>query len=153
MPPRLVLTAAEYRKNVPPLMPASAYKSFAIRSPRDTTVVAACKDVGCQKWAHGWETVLDERVPAHAEAAAWIRLQSGRTFTEKRDASGLTVLRFEAFQRCFDNHQTRPEKYLVRGGDYRGNPRRERRVHARPADWVEDMAGHLDTLKTAHERG
>lgn len=153
MPPRLIMPSGSYRASVPPKMSAERYRTFAIRSPRDTTVVAACKDVGCVKWAHGWETVLDERVPAHAEAAAWIRLQSGRTFTETRDQAGLTVFRFGAFQRCFDDHRTRPERYLVRGGDYRGNPRREQRVHAGPADWVEDMAGHLDGLRTAIERG
>jgi hypothetical protein len=153
MPPRLVMPLSSYRQNAPPLMPAQRYRTFAIRSPRDVTVVAACKDAGCVKWAHGWETALDERVPAHAEAAAWIRLQSGRTFTETRDQPGLTVFRFEAFQRCFDDHRTRPERYLVRGGDYRGNPLREQRIHARPADWVEDMAGHLDGLKSAIERG
>ena len=39
---------------VPPAGAASDYLTYAVRAGRDTSVVAACKDVGCQAWAHGW---------------------------------------------------------------------------------------------------
>lgn len=151
MPPRLVMPP--YRQNVPPKMPAQAYKSYLIISPKDTTVRTACEDAGCLAWRHGWESAVDEATPLGKAQAAYIRQKSGRTFRETRSAAGLTIFRFDAFQRCFTEHRTRPERYLVRGGDYRGNPRGERRVHQRPADWVEDSAEHQQRLVQAIERG
>jgi hypothetical protein len=73
-------------------------------------------------------------------------------------AEGETWLVFEPGQPCFAaaRHTVpngRPELYVVRGGDWRGNPRRDVRRHARPDDWIDDMAGTLDRLKTAHDRG
>ncbi|WP_225840314.1 hypothetical protein [Streptomyces sp. NK08204] len=70
----------------------------------------------------------------------------------KTDA-GLTVFRFESGQRCFAEHYTRPEIYLVRDGDWRGNPTGRRRQHTRPADWVEDMAENQGRLIELQERG
>jgi len=152
MPPRLIMPST-YRQSMPPKMPAQAYRSFVIHSPRDVTVRTACEDAGCLAWRHGWESVIDERTPLGRDQAAFIRTRSGRTFRETRTEAGLTVFRFEPFQRCFKDHRTRPERYLVRGGDYRGNPRGERRVHQRPADWVEDCGTHLDRLAEARKRG
>jgi hypothetical protein len=150
--PRLALPSG-YRQSMPPQMPAQAYTSYVIVSPRDTTVVAACQDAGCMAWRHGWESVVDERTPLGKDQAAYIRTRSGRAFRETRTEAGLTVFRFEPFQRCFRDHRTRPERFLVRGGDFRGNPRGERRVHANAADWVEDCAAHLDGLTEARKRG
>lgn len=155
---------------IAPLMPAHAYRSFVIRSPRDVLVRTACEQAGCKAWQYGWETIVDESTDLGQRQADYIRTQSGRTFTEHRSGAlvsvsaswrpptepavtWLTVFEFEPYQRCFEDHQTRPEQYLVRGGDWRGNPRREGRRHTRPGDWVEDMAGHLDGLRTAIERG
>ena len=138
---------------VPPLMPPHAYQSFVILSPSDHLVRTACPEAGCTKWRTGWTGIVDERTELGRLQAGYIRTESGRTFTELRTAEGLTVFRFEPYQRCFDDHGTRPERYLVRGGDWRGNPRREIRRHTRPADWVEHSAEHLDSLKTAIERG
>lgn len=135
-----------------PAGPVTAYKTYSIRSPRDTLVLTACEQAGCPKWRAGWETMLNEADPAHAEAAAWIRTQSRRTFTERRSGD-LTVFRFEAGQRCFEDHQTRPERYLVRGGDWRGNPTGQHREHVRPADWQEDFGEHQQGLADQIERG
>lgn len=134
-------------------MPAQAYRSYLIVSPKDVTVRSACEDAGCLAWRHGWESAVDERTPLGQAQAAYIRTGSGRTFREQRNGAGLTVFRFEAGQRCFTEHRTRPERYLMRGGDWRGNPRGERRVHKRPADWVEDSGEHLGRLTEAIRRG
>lgn len=130
---------------IEPAMPASAYKTYSIRSPRDTLIRTACEQAGCPKWRDGWETILDEADPVHAEAAGWIRTAAKRTFTERRSGA-LTVFRFESGQRCFEDHQTRPERYFVRGGDWRGNPRGDVRQHVRPADWQEDFGEHQQGL-------
>jgi hypothetical protein len=70
----------------------------------------------------------------------------------KTDA-GLTVFRFEAHQRCFEEHRTRPEIYLVRDGDHRGNPTGRTRQHTRPADWVEDMTENQVRLVDLQQKG
>lgn len=136
------------------LLPAAAYKTYAIDSPRDTTVVAACRQVGCAAWWRGWESLIDESTELGRRQAAYIRHESGRSFREWRtDQPGVVIFRFEAFQRCFTEHRTRPELFTVRGGDWRGNPSGEVYRHTRPADWVDDFAQNLDRVRTAQERG
>jgi hypothetical protein len=138
---------------IDPVGPAQAYKTYQILSPLDTAVRAACEDAGCLAWRHGWETQVDERTDLGVAQATYIRQRSGRTFTERRTGEGLTVFRFEAFQRCFADHQTRPERYFVRGGDWRGNPRGDVREHVRPGDWVEDFGGHQQALADRLQEG
>ncbi|MEU8362319.1 hypothetical protein AB0C27_40505 [Nonomuraea sp. NPDC048882] len=113
---------------------------------------AACEQVGCAAWRHGWETKVDEGTPLGQAQAAYIRQQSGRTFREQRTGEGLTAFRFEPGQRCFAEHRTRPETYLVRGGDWRQNLGLIRQ-HQRPADWVEDFSLHQDGLSEQQRKG
>ena len=68
-------------------------------------------------------------------------------------SSGLTVFRFEAYQRCFADHQTRPELYVVRDGDYRGNPTGRKRQHTSAADWVDHMQEEFGRFQDDRERG
>lgn len=138
---------------VQPLMDPSQYKTYRISQGRDTTLKAACKDAGCDAWAHGWQTTVDESTQLGQQQAAYIRQKSGRTFKEQRTEAGLTVFTFEPFQRCFAEHRTRPQKFVELGGDFRGNPRGEHRVHVQAADWVESFAEHQDKIATAIERG
>lgn len=134
--------------------PAEAMKTYRILSPKDTQLIAPCEKVGCGKWRHGWDTLLDETVPAMAEAANWIRHQSGRTFREGRTQSGWTVFRFEPYQRCFDDHKTRPQIFAVTGGDILANPLQlPPRRHANPDDWVEDFALHQQAVADRHNKG
>lgn len=133
--------------------PPAAYETFRINSPHDRLITAACEQVGCQYWREGWDSIVDERTELGRVQAHAIRYKSRRTFRELRTADGRTVFRFASGQRCFENHQTRPELYVVRGGDWRGNPRREQRVHARPVDWVEDLGEHLNQLRDEQAKG
>lgn len=155
------MTAPKINRATPKL-PPGLVKSYVLLSPRDTTVVAACKDVGCPHWAHGWETAVDTRTPLGKQQAEYIRSgRSGREFRELTSvpvergvaAGGIVVFKFAAFQRCFREHRTRPEVGLVRGGDWRGNPRGEKRVHKTLADWQEDCGTHQQRLVQAIERG
>jgi hypothetical protein len=130
---------------IEPGAPPAAFKTYSITSPRDETVKAACEQVGCAAWRHGWETAVDESAPLGQFQASYIRTQSGRTFRELKRADGVTVFRFEAGQRCFADHKTRPEFYLVRGGDWRANLGVLRR-HSRPIDWVEDFCEHQEKV-------
>lgn len=136
-----------------PLGEPGDYVTYSISAGRDTGVVAACKDVGCQAWAHGWETTVDEKTPLGQAQAAYIRQSCGRTFTEHRTDAGLTVFRFEAFQRCFADHSTKADVFRVRDGDWRGNPTQRIRLHANGADWIEDLIEHESGLADLRQKG
>lgn len=136
------------------LLPAAAYQTYSITQPRDATVKAACEQVSCAAWRFGWDSVIDESTEQGKNQAFYIRKYSGRTFREMKRGDGLTVFRFESGQRCFAEHQTRPELYAVRDGDCaRGNPTGQVRRHARAADWVEDFGEHQLRLVDQQQKG
>lgn len=135
-----------------PALQVGAYQTYAWAAPRDTRIKSVCEEVGCLAWLHGWETVINEATELGARQAACIRHQSGRTFRESRTAEGLTVFRFEAYQRCFANHETRPAVWWVRGGDWRQDRGLIRR-HVSGRDWVEDFAEHQDRIAQQIEKG
>lgn len=137
---------------IDPAMPAGAYQTFQAAHPTDETVIAACQSVGCQAYAKGWDTVVDETSALGMAQARYIRRESGRTFRELRTEDGKTVFRFDAFQRCFADHHTKPTVYLVRGGDWRANLGLIR-PHVRVGDWVEHFAEHQDQLAERISRG
>ena len=137
-----------------PELPARAYRTFQIISPPDLSLIIACKRAGCGAWRNGWQTICDETSALGAEQARYIRHQSGRTFREDKTAAGrLTVFTFPPYQRCFREHRTRPERFIARGGDWRGNPTGEHRVHQSAAGWVEDFALHQIRLTESIARG
>ncbi|WP_405391056.1 hypothetical protein OG596_26305 [Streptomyces sp. NBC_01102] len=135
------------------LLAPGAYQTYSITQPADTLVRAACEEAGCVAWARGWQSTIDESTPLGQQQAAYIRAQSGRTFREQRTAAGLTVFVFEARQRCFTDHKTRPQLFAVRDGDWRGNPTGRTRQHQRPADWVEDFGEHQLRLIDQQQKG
>jgi hypothetical protein len=138
---------------LPPQGPREAYQTFTVRSRPDRQLKSACERAGCVAWRYGWESVIDESTDLGKQQAAYIRQTAGRTFKEQSTAAGLTVFRFESGQRCFAEHQSRPELYLVRDGDFRGNPTGRRRVHTRPADWVEHMQEEFGRFDEDRRRG
>lgn len=136
-----------------PLGPSGAYVTYGISVGRDVEVVAACKDVGCEYWRDGWDSPIDERTEQGRMWAYMIREESGRTFRELRRADGVTVFRFEPYQRCFREHRTTPDRFLVRDGDWRGNPTGRGRLHANGADWADDFREHEGALADLREKG
>lgn len=141
-----------------PNAPAQAYKTYAISSPIQTHFrPGTCEEAGCPNLAAGFVVRVDERLELGQRQAYYIRKQSGRRFTESRDETGLTAFTFPAGQQCFTQHQIslqRPENFLVRGGDWRGNPLATPTLrHSRPEFWVEDFAEHQDRIATARVRG
>lgn len=134
-------------------LPVHGFQTYQITSPPDRTVKAACEQVACPNWRYGWESHIDESTDLGVRQAAFIRTEAGRTFREQKTAAGITVFRFEPHQRCFAEHQTRPEMYLVRDGDHRGNPTGRRRQHTRAADWVEDFQENQGRVADAREKG
>lgn len=139
-----------------PRMGAEAYKTYAIIAPTSTHFRrATCEEVACPDHLNGWR-VRVEGLPAELLHAA---RHSGRKHTELPVADGETWLVFEAGQPCFQTsqHRTRigkPELFVVRDGDRRGNPRGTKaRLHQRPEHWQEDFAEHQQGLADAIQEG
>ena len=133
----------------PPAWTDRSSRSYRIHMPHDLTVVIACETAGCDQWRTGWETVCDESAKDGALVAAWIRSgQSGRTYRELTAVTGQpAVFRFDAGQRCFTEHRTRPGRLLVHQGG------RIAREHVSLADLAEDYTEHVGHLAAQQERG
>lgn len=139
-----------------PKMGPESYKTYSIHAPLSSHFrPATCAEINCPHYVHGWRTRV-EGLPAELLHAA---RNSGRHYREVKLAEGETWLEFPAGQRCFQatEHRTRidkPELFIVRDGDWRGNPRGTKgRQHLNPALWQEDLAEHQQTLADAQARG
>lgn len=136
---------------IDPAGPAQAYKTYAIASPISTHYrPGSCDEAGCLAHRHGWQTAVDEATDLGQQQAHYIRKVAGRRFTERRTEVGLTAFTFEAGQECFTRHHVpleRPEFYVVRGGDWRGDPAgRQPQLHSGPDAWVNDFGEHQDRI-------
>jgi hypothetical protein len=139
-----------------PVGPASAYKTYAIAMPSPTHFrPATCAEVQCGPHVYGWISRFDVADPEDAKRATYIRMKSGRRFTVTETGTLVEFL-FPAGQECFAEHRVpngRPELYVVRDGDHRGNPRGTAAVRHNADTWQDDFASHLDRIKTAHDQG
>ena len=141
---------------IDPLMPAHAYKTYAVVSPISTHMrQATCEEVGCEHYRNGWQVRVENLTPDLLHTAK----TSGRRYVEQSVAADETWLVFAAGQPCFKaaTHRApigRPPLYIVREGDHRGNPRGTKaRLHQRPENWVEDFAEHQQALADEIKKG
>lgn len=141
---------------IEPVGPAAAYKTYSIASPLATHFrPATCQEVDCANYAKGWLTRLDTADPKQAGLANDIRMKLGRKFMAVERGT-VVEFTFPPGQQCFAQHRVpldRPEFFVVRDGDWRGNPRGTAPVQRNAADWQDDFANHQDRLKTALEAG
>lgn len=145
-------------QHIEPGLPPEAVKTYTVAMPLQTHWrPATCAEVDCEAYLRGWRTIVDERTELGQRQAHYIRHDRSRRHNESRmDPDGVTVFTFEAGQTCFREHRAqlgRPQRYIVRGGDWRGNPRGEFREHTRPDDFVDDFAEHQGKIATQLERG
>jgi hypothetical protein len=143
---------------VEPALPVTAVKTYAIASPLATHWRAAtCEEAECPHHLFGWVTAVDERTDLGQAQAHYIRKDSGRGFTEERGPDGLTRFTFTPGQRCFasGSHRVlldRPERFLERDGDWRGNPT-GRRIEHSVDGWLDSFGEHQERLAEALEKG
>jgi hypothetical protein len=140
---------------MPRPVPARAFTTHQVLSPSDRTIVAACEQAGCLRWRHGWDSRVDERTEEGRALAHLIRSgEHGRTFRELpgRDAAGCTVFRFESRQRCFAEHRTRPELFVVRDGtpSQQAGPARQ---FKRGGDFIDHYHETLDRRLACKQKG
>ncbi len=138
---------------VQPLGPAQAYKTYQVSVPQKHMRAATCDEVECPNWLNGFKVA----VPVGESRQAYLIKTSGKPYTVQDDGDGTRWAVFAAGTHCFaePTHRiaTGPELYVVKGGDWRGNPTGMRRVHSKPEHWVEDFALHQDKLITEHKKG
>jgi hypothetical protein len=140
---------------VAPKLPASERKTYTIKQHFRS---ATCAEVECEPWRNGWTSTFDVSTALGAEQADYVRARSGRAFTVAMIGATLLQFTFKPGQPCFgrDAHRLPVERtplFVVRDGDYRGNPRGTPAVRRRPQDWVEDFALHQGALAERRQRG
>lgn len=137
-----------------PLLDAHNMKTYQMAQPLATHWrPATCAEVDCPNWLNGWRVRVDGLSPQLLHAAT----SSGRRYARLDVAEGEAWLVFEAGQPCFaaTTHRVlvgRPQRFFERGGDWRGNPRGERRELS-AENWVDSFANHQDRIATRIERG
>jgi hypothetical protein len=140
-----------------PALRTEQMQTYTIKSPRQThTRPATCEEVNCKQWREGWVTTVPIGSPQHDLIKQILRGYAPDGL--KRSAKDVTSIGspnaeyfFDAGSPCFkaSKHRKsleRPEFYLVRGGDWRGNTGLIRR-HTKPEHWVEDMSETLETVR------
>lgn len=139
---------------MPHMAHAANYQTYAILAPISTHFrKGTCAEAECANHLNGWIT----RVPAGSAMEAMVRSSRRHWVSENLMPGGVIEFRFEPGQQCFlAPHNVRLEReelFVVRGGDDRGNPRGNKRLHASPADWTEDFMEHQAGLVEEAERG
>ena len=140
---------------IAPSVPVQHMRSYEIVSPLAThTRKARCEEVECQHYGRGWKTTVDTGTAQGRMQANYIRLHSGRTFTYTENGTMVEFV-FPPEQQCFTEHRVsleRPSLFVVRDGDWRGNPSGYRRMHRDGTQWTEDFAENQDRLNRLQQR-
>lgn len=138
-----------------PLGAREHYKTYALKAPPSTHWRrATCAEIDCPAYLNGWVTI----VPTASPQAVYIRAGAGRRFEESAPEAGMASFFFPPGQPCFkaSEHRTPLEReplYIVRDGDFRGNPTGRSMRHQRGSDWVEDFGEHQQAIVDRQARG
>jgi hypothetical protein len=139
-----------------------ATRDYRIQMPRDVMVKAACEEVDCENRRYGFAQYVDMTKSWGRQRAEYYRSgQHGRTFRELSPADcraflaergiavggDVAVFLFDAGQRCFDDHRTRPARLSVAVGG------RTLATHISLADLAEDYTEHVGHLADQYQRG
>jgi hypothetical protein len=118
---------------------------------------ATCEEVDCPQFVQGWDTVVDTSTELGRKQYDYCHGDRTRSFTETKE--GFTLVRFhygpgnKPFAGPRHDHRTRIERpplFIVRGGDWRGNPLNvPTKTHRNAENWVDDFATHQDKLARA----
>lgn len=140
-----------------PLGSPGAYKTYGAVSPLSTHWrTGTCEEAGCDAYRSGWVTTVDLSTELGQKQAHYITHDKTRSWTLQRVSVTLVKFVFGPGQQCFTRHKvrtSRPPRFLVRSGDFRGNPDGFRREHRNGRDWAEDQQETLDRVAVLRQRG
>lgn len=139
---------------IEPKMPVQSYKTYGLARPTRTHWrKATCAEVECPPYLHGWATTVladsgDENI-IRSSGRKWIRIEPLE--------GGFRRYVFGPGQQCFAaaRHRVqleRPGLFVVRDGDWRGNPTGYRRLLT-GQQWVEDFGEHQERIVEQFNRG
>lgn len=114
-----------------------------------------CSEWHCSRHAHGWKTMVDVSTQLGQRQEKYIETQAGRSYTRAQAGTLITYV-FAAGQQCFSQHQVALERepiFIVRDGDYRGNPSGRKMQHANGQDWIDDFGEHQEKLADRLKEG
>lgn len=145
---------------IAPKMDVGAYQTYGVQRPARTHWRAAtCREVECPRRERGWRQVIDLTTPLGQDQARYIKNHSGRKYAklpiEPGAPAGTVVLEFGAGQDCFAEHRVpldRDSLFVLRDGDWRGNPTGRRRTLS-PIAWRDDMGENQEKLAELARRG
>lgn len=140
---------------VAPALAPAQFKTYGMLYPLKTHWrKATCEEVDCPQWVQGWDTEIDTSSDLGKKQYDYCHNDKSRSFTEER--FGFSMVRFhygpgnKPFAGPRHDHRVKLERdplFVVRGGDWRGNPLGvEPRVHRNSDNWVDDFATHQETL-------
>lgn len=138
---------------IPGLPPWRMCTVHQILAPTDRTIIAACEQVGCLKYRQGWDVLIAEHTEQGQRHARYLRSGAHRrTYRElPRTAEGMSVFRFAPHQRCFTEHRTRPELFVVQ--NEAGREPMSRRREPEPRFWAESLHETQDRRAQSRARG
>lgn len=142
-----------------PRLPPQAFKTYSMGAPlRTHWRRASCEEYECQEFLKGFVITIDPSTDLGQKQFHYLSHDKTRSGVMERLPAGLVQFTYGPGNKCFNwgDHRVpigRPPLLIARGGDWRGNPNRQVRRHARVEDWVEDSANHLDKLATIVQRG
>lgn len=145
--------------NIIPAAGPEHYKSYSMRSPIKTHWrQATCEEYECEAFLVGFITTVDLNTELGQRQYDYLIHDRERSYSMQRVSMTMVKFIYGPGNRCFSSgdHRVpvgRPPRLLVVGGDWRGNPRREVRVHTRVEDWVDDSRNHQDKIARLIQRG
>ena len=120
---------------------------------------ASCEEVACRPFLFGFAVLADETTDLGQRQASYIRGDRTRTKPAESREGSITTFTYPPGTPCMQRgeHRTRndrPELFVVRDGDWRGNPRGTTPyVHANADDWVDDLYHHTSKIIAIKQRG
>lgn len=127
------------------------YTTFSIQTTdKEHWRKATCEEVNCPYYIKGYKVETDESKPVGQKNAHLLRTDRSRKYTETRNEYGMTVFTYPVGTACMNLHKVRiekPEIFVVKGGDHRGNPKGiPTRVHTKAEFWAEEFSETQDKI-------
>lgn len=149
-----------------PDLPPENFRTYEMRLPPATHLIpASCDDTDCEAWRGGFALTVDTSTELGRQQHDYLSGDKTRSFHVQKVSEHLVKFVYKPGSECFSvvevggvraRHSIpsgRPPVFIARGGDFRGNPRGDRRTHTRAEFWIEDMEENLGTVRDIQQRG